>query len=852
MKRFFQLLLLAIFVSSCGGGDPQPQLQDGATTMDFNWGWRFTLGAMEDDFYQPKSDDSKWQSVKVPHDWSIESGYTQEHTAGSNAFLPGGVGWYRKSFNVPSQWKGKDIIVRFEGVYNNSTVWINGEELGFYPNGYLDFDYDLTPYLKGGENVIAVRVDRRAYADARWYVGGGIYRNVHLSAREKVYIPETGISVVTPKVSAQSAEVEVATEVVNGSVQDVDLVVKYSINGCCESKVLSEGEAKISLKAAAEGVVSTTIPLATPKLWSLESPRVYKLYTALYNGDQLLEERETQFGVRTIEFNASKGFLLNGESVKIKGVNIHHDLGCVGVAAYDAALYRRLNSLRAMGTNAIRVAHNPQSESFYTMCDTMGLLVMDEFIDEWRVLKDKWIIQRSKSGVADSLQMGYSAHFNEWAEKDIKHLVKRNRNHPSIILWSIGNEIEWTYPYYFRSAMRGGGYKGLIYTGAPSDQARVMEDFKKYSGGKDELSETAHELSSWVKSVDTSRPVTSGVVIPSVSRLSGYTDALDVVGYNYKDMFYEADHRIYPDKCIIGSENVGQYYEWSAVMDRDYIPGIFVWTGVDYMGENGPWPAKGGTYSFFDFACFKTPRGHFFETLWRDEPKTYLVTTPSEQSEFKVDDKGQFSVQWIKDPLRRWQWYENVAEKWKYTQGEKVMVQVYTNAPTAELFINDKSLGIKSRAKDALENVLLWEVPYEAGKLLAVGRDEKGDRLSCSSLVTSGDVASVKIESDKLSINSDGYDLANVEITLLDKDGVKVVDQDQEIVVKLGGDVKIVGIDNGSDKFVGDHQADRITTYNGRALVVLQSQYGASGVASVEISTASGVKGSFALEYNAK
>ncbi|MFR9581730.1 MAG: DUF4982 domain-containing protein, partial [Rikenellaceae bacterium] len=330
------------------------------------------------------------------------------------------------------------------------------------------------------------------------------------------------------------------------------------------------------------------------------------------------------------------------------------------------------------------------------------------------------------------------------------------------------------------------------------------------------------------------------------------TDALDVVGYNYKDMFYETDHRIYPDKCIIGSENVGQYYEWSAVMDRDYIPGIFVWTGVDYMGENGPWPAKGGTYSFFDFACFKTPRGHFFETLWRDEPKTYLVTTPSEQSEFKVDDKGQFSVQWIKDPLRRWQWYENVAEKWKYAQGEKVMVQVYTNAPTVELFINDKSLGIKSRAKDALENVLLWEVPYEAGKLLAVGRDEKGERLSCCSLKTSGDVAEVKVVSDKSSVSSDGYDLANVEITLLDKDGVKVVDQDQEIVVKLSGDVKIVGIDNGSDRFVGDHQADRITTYNGRALVVLQSKYGSSGVANVEISTASGVKGSFALEYNAK
>ncbi len=838
MKISRLFILCALVLASCAPSAPGPKLAVDATTMDFNWNWNFTLGSMEDKNYEVEVDDSAWRGVKIPHDWSIEEGYRQEHTAGSNGFLPGGIGWYRKSFEVPKQWRGKEIIVRFEAVYNNSTVWINGHELGFYPNGYLDFEYNLTPYLKSGENVIAVRVDRRAYADARWYVGGGIYRNVHLSAHEKIHIPTTGIAVTTPKVSDMSAEVNASVEVANDSTEAAELTLKQQVLFGGES--VASGEKSVSVAAGALAVVENQITIPSPKLWSIEEPSMYELKSELYEGSRLVETKMTSFGVRTLEYNPAKGFFLNGKYTRFKGVNIHHDLGCVGVAAYDAVLHRRLRKLQEMGVNAVRVAHNPQSESFYAMCDTMGLLVMDEFVDEWLKAKGKWIVQRSMSNIADSLQMGYSAHFAEWAEKDVKHMVRRNRNHPSIIMWSIGNEIEWTYNYYYRSATKPKGYGGLIYVGeVEKDNTQVKKRFAEYSGGHDPLAETAHDLVKWVKAADLSRPVTSGVVIPSVSRISGYTEALDIVGYNYKDWHYESDHEIYPDQLIFGSENVGQYFEWRAVMDKPYIPGIFVWTGIDYLGENGPWPMKGGDYSFFDFACFKTPRGHFFECLWSDTPKTHIVTTPKDQSEFKIGKDGSsYTIEYRKDPLRRWEWFDTF-DKWKYTDGEPIVVQVYTNASEVELLLNGKSLGKKKRADFAEDNIILWQVPYAAGKLTAVGL-EGGKEVSRYTLSTTGDVAEIFAKGDRCVIKSDGYDVTNIEVSLLDEKGRLVVDSDEEISIEIDENLQIIGVDNGNKRFVGSHKTNTILSDGGRALVVLQPKYGMSGASAVKFTTKSG------------
>ncbi len=843
MKKLLLNLIICMSIAlvGCGGlCDTKDLNADSYERLNkeilFNDGWTFSLGEIDSPYTNPKCDYDGWQDVMIPHDWSIESGYTQENTAGSNGFLPGGVGWYRKEFSLPKGWADDGVSVRFEGVYNNSHVWINGHNLGFFANGYLDFEYDLTPYLdKNGKNTIVVRVDRRAYADARWYVGAGIYRPVHLISREYVYIPTHGQLISTPKVSAEEAQVKVVTDYTNRTESPQEITVEYKL---AFGETIQLTDSSVLKLGAGESVSDEKLlQITNPTLWDLDNTACYDLYTFVKSNGKVVDCFKESFGVREFEFNPSKGFLLNGKSVKIKGVNIHHDLGSVGVALYNEELRNRLESLKSVGVNAIRTAHNPHSESLLKMCDELGLLVMDEFTDEWVIMKDKWIIQRSKSKIPDHLESGYPNYFKEFAERDLKNFIRRDYNHPSVIMWSIGNEIEWTYKYYFASSLDKKGYKGLVFTGEPEKNRELtLKRFTELSKGKDELSETAHKLAGWVKDVDTSRPVTSGVVIPSVSRISGYTDALDVVGYNYKDSYYAIDHEMYPEKSIIGSENVGQYFEWAAVADKDYIPGIFLWTGVDYLGENGPWPAKGGTYSLFDFACFKTSRGHFFETLWLDVPKTHVVTTAASMSEFKLQKDGSFETVLRKDPLRRWLWFETF-DKWNYKKGEDVVVQVYTNAPKVELLLNGKSLGTKLRADFAEENIILWQIPYVEGELIAIGRDANGGEVSRHSLRTpeAASQLSLKNGQNALSAMDDSF---RVEVELQDENGTLIVDVPATITADYDSSLRIVGVDNGSDKFVGDHQASSIETYNGRALFIFaKSEMTRRGVKSVTFTT---------------
>ncbi len=816
---------------------------------DFNFNWKFSLSA-EEGSYKQSLNDSKWSDVRLPHDWSIELGYTQENTAGSNAFLPGGIGWYRKSFTLPESSKGKQIFIHFDGVYSQSTVWVNGEKVGFYPNGYIGFEYDITPYLIYGkrENVICVKVDRSQYADTRWYVGGGIYRNVELITRNNIYIPTSGVFITTPNVSMNEAEVCV----------DVDVNLKKGAKIELKQELI-EGESikivatKSATLQSGESTISSSFKIDNPMLWSLEQPAMYTLRNTILADGKVVDVKDNKFGVREIRFDAANGFFLNGIFTKLKGVNIHQDLGCVGVAAYDKVLYRRLLLLKQMGCNAIRTAHNPHSVSLLNMCDTMGLMVMNEAFDEWKRSKGKWIISRPSAQAPKEISTGYVEYFNDWSERDLKSFIKRDRNHPSVILWSIGNELEWTYGYYWQScAENKKGVNGLVHTGGPEIQnEKILARFNEYCNGYDELSETAKDLVAWCKQVDTTRMVILGANLPSVSRLSGLMGALDVVGYNYKSTYYEIDHKRYPDQSIVGTENVGQYYEWRDVMDKPYIPGIFVWVGISYLGENGPWPAKSGNASFFDLACFKTSRGHFFECLWNDTPKTHIVTTPTEQSEFKTNEDGSFRYEFKNEQraseFRGWAWFDTF-DKWSYKDGEKIMVQVYSNSPQVELLINGKSLGTKNRSDFAQENILLWEVPYEAGELLAIGK-VNGREVSRHSLKSNGKPTSVKIEIDNKKIEADRYDVAHIELSLIDTKSIPVCDTECEVEFVVDNKSLILGIDNGNVTYVGSHKVNSIETYNGKCLLIIQSKNGAKGESKIGVKLDGKLIKEFTVEY---
>lgn len=803
--------------------------------IDFNFDWKFSL-SVEDDAFAIDYDDSEWESVRLPHDWSIEQGYTQEETSAVNGFLPGGVGWYRKTFKVGREAEGVHTVIQFEGVCEFAEVWINGEYLGMYPCAYLGFEYDLTPYLRygGAQNVIAVKVDRSAYANARWYIGGGIYRNVKLVTRNENYIATDGVSVTIPDISASRATVSVDVDVVRGSdeVEVVDVVNEIFLG---DKLIASRRSSKSHYGQST--TFKQSIRVKNPSLWSLEEPTIYKVRSSIRKDGKVIDVKTTNFGIRDVRFDAAKGLFVNDKFVKIKGVNIHGDLGCVGVAVYDQVLYRRLKRLKEMGCNAIRTAHNPHSISLLNMCDTMGLMVMSEMFDEWKVPKKKWLADKTNIGVSDELAVGYVKYFNDWAERDLKSFIRRDRNHPSLILWSIGNEVEWTYPYYWiSSGERVDLFKFEEFPSLEVQADSVKARFMRYSRGRDQLSETARDLVGWIKEVDTTHPVTLGANLPSVSRISGLMAALDVVGYNYKYAYYERGHKQYPDQPMIGTECVGQYHEWEAVMDKDYIAGIFLWPGISYLGECGPWPLKCYDNGLFDMACFKLARGHFFEALWSDNPKTHIVTTPAELSEFKMGDDGEFYMEYRNEVRNSahggWEWFDTF-DKWRYADGEPIVVQVYSDSPQVELFLNGESLGEKNRADYPKDNVVPWMVNYADGELVAVGKVD-GREVSRYTLKTNGASQAFEISLDKDQILADRYDVAHIEVTLIDGDGVVVTDDDRQIEFEVGNSVRILGIDNGDPRYVGSHKTNKITTYNGKCLLIIQSQNGRKGNSTIK------------------
>ncbi|MEM9525303.1 MAG: sugar-binding domain-containing protein, partial [Bacteroidota bacterium] len=787
------------------------------TTEDFNFNWQFHLGEMLD----VNATDVSWQEVRLPHDWSIEQGYQKEGTAASTGFVPGGIGYYKKSFTLDETEKGKSVWVEFDGIFCNSKVWINGHSLGFRPSGYSSFSYDLTEQLKFGDqpNVLLVKADHSVYADTRWYTGSGIYRDVRLVTTAPTHIPQWGVRVTTPEVSTVEATVVVQTKV---KAPSADTEVSLAIVDAEGIEVATQ-----TATVSTNGMAQFTLGLPSPNLWDTETPQLYAARTTVLNGGKAVDETSTTFGIRSIRFDADQGFLLNEERVKLKGVNLHHDVGCLGAAATKAAWEYRVRQLKSIGVNAIRMAHNPHSTVLMEVCDEMGMLVMDEFFDEWHRPKGKSVVFLGDNAAKGDLAAGYSDYFLEWAERDLKDLIRRDFNHPSVIMWSIGNEIEWTFPKYSAAYFKiNPGIAGYGETPV-FDPAIVKPVVDEVVGPNDSLAIIADLLTKWVKEEDTTRPTICGSVRPSIALATGYGTSVDILGLNYRQQSYDAAHTAYPDLKILGSENWGDFTEWREVNERDFVAGMFAWTGFAYLGEAGPWPRKGLEISFFDYAGFKTPRGHFFECLWKEAPKAYLVSTPAATSEFAYDETTGWSFTMQKTPppvwseLRRWEWYK-VNEHWNYEDDEAIVVQAYTNCPEAELFLNGRSLGKLALADFPEDNILKWLVPYESGELVLKGYRE-GQEITEFRRQTSGPLAKIVVSPDKTTLRADQYDLAHLAVALYDEKGGRILNMDEEISFSVEGAGQLLAVDNGWEQNVSPHNQNRVLTHNGRALAIIRS-----------------------------
>ncbi len=569
IDRIRKILIISLAILLSLGSKAQPP---GRKIVDFNFGWKFHKGDLAEG-QSISLDDSEWRETDLPHDWSIEGPFSSDNSS-CTGYLPGGIGWYRKSFIAEENPKDRKIFISFDGVYNNSEVWINNNYLGKRPNGYISFQYDLTPYIKyDSENLIAVKVDHSQDADSRWYTGSGIYRNVKLISTDWVHLKQWGVSCTTPVVSREKATLSVSSSIVNDAGKSSVTITNTLWLG---NKIAGRAVKKVRLAVGTVTTVNQEIFVDKPELWDIDDPNLYRLVTEV-KGKNILDELTTNVGFRTIQFDADKGFFLNGRNLKLKGICMHHDAGALGAAVPREEIARRLDILKEMGCNAIRTSHNPFSPDFLDLCDEKGFLVIGEAFDEWELPKKKWI---QGWNVGTPGKQGYSEYFMDWAKKDLRDFIIRDRNHPSIIMWSIGNEVD---------------YPNDPYTHPILDTEANPQTWAKFSESlphADRLGEVARELSALVMDLDKTRPVTAGLASALMSNETGYADALDVAGYNYQESRYEADHKKYPGRPLYGSENGMTLEMWNYVADNDYVMGQFLWTGFEYLGEAGRFPTR--------------------------------------------------------------------------------------------------------------------------------------------------------------------------------------------------------------------------------------------------------------------
>ncbi len=745
-------------------------------TEDFDADWRFSRG----DFataMMPAFDDARWQPVEVPHDWSSDGPFSPDWASGTG-YAPGGVGWYRKHFSLPEDFSNRVVWVEFDGVYDFSEVWINGQFVGGRPYGYSSFACELTPFVRwGGDNVLAVRVDHSRFADSRYYTGSGIERNVRLVVADPLHFVRDGIFIFTPRVSENSAAVRVQMAVTNESPDSCEASLETTLLAPDGAVAARSARIQIPVRPGSALQRELRLTVRRPQLWSPDTPCLYRAVTRLMSGGRVLDEVTNVFGIREFHFDANTGFWLNGKNFKIKGVCLHDDAGAIGAAVPAGVWRRRLLALREIGANAIRTAHNPPDPVLLDLCDQLGFLVMDEAFDEFTPPKNKWVTGRNDGTPA---HFGYGEIFSRWAVRDISDFVRRDRNHPSVILWSIGNEID--------------------FANDPFSHPVLGEDYRPQNPPAQNLPKLARPLIAAVKSLDPTRPVTAALATVAMSDAVGLPELLDVVGYNYQETRYAADHRQFPKRIIYGSENNHSYGAWLAVKTNAFIAGQFLWTGADYLGEAGPWPNRASGAGLLDLCGFKKPLGWFRQSLWNDKPMVYLCAA-----------RG-FGGR------RGW----GAVESWNWPAHSTVTVLCFANCPQVELSLNGKIIGTKT-ISEAVNGVLRWEIPFTPGILRAIGRDQTGRERCQYELRTAGAPARIELLPDTSRLRADGKDVCQVEFQIVDADGVRVPDADDEVTFTLAGPAKIPGIGNGDLNNVESGQTNSHRAFQGRGLVILQT-----------------------------
>lgn len=780
MKRIsFFVLLLGVMLGAAG------QVSFGDARL-FNRGWLFNL-ADDSLAVAPGYDDSAWRRLDLPHDWSVEQPLSPS-LASCTGYLPGGIGWYRKHFNVTDS--ADRHYIYFEGVYNRSDVYLNGHKLGHRPNGYASFMYDLTPYLnRDGDNVLAVRVDHSRYADSRWYTGSGIYRDVYLVSAPETHIAQWGVGYKAVRLTDGRADVR------------VDIAVENPVKGLKAVATLYDADGRQVANAKKSNVGENNIldlTVRKPHRWNLDDPYLYTLVTELQLDGKTIDSSSTRVGLRSLDFSADKGFALNGRNMKVKGVCLHHDAGVLGAVVPRQVWERRLRNLKDIGVNAIRMSHNPQAPAVYDLCDELGLLVMDEASDEWEFPKRKWIKGWNKG------EPGYDGtydFFEEWIERDVTDMVRRDRNHPSVFLWSIGNEVDYPNDPYSHPVLDGASINQPMFGGYKPEAPRA-----------ERIGKIAKRLAACVKAVDDSRPTTGALAGVVMSNETEYPEAVDIVGYNYTEDRYDMDHATYPDRVIYGSENGVGMDAWKAVRDKDFIFGQFIWTGTDYLGESGAWPSRGLYTGLLDFGSFVKPRGHFRAALWADRPVSYIGTYPRRH--------GRAFLSMDAWPV------------WNYDEGTPVRVVCYTNSPQARLLLDGKVVG-ETKPYDDTTGIIYWDTTFAPGELTVEGLDKDGEVESTYTIATSGTPASLRAGADT-EVLTDQRPIAHVVVELLDSEGRLVTLGDNEIVCRVKGPARLLGLEGSSNTDMSDYTDNRHRAYHGRLLAYIEGTEGAEG--DVEIS----------------